>query len=325
MFEACLADSRTLARAAWARNYCVRVHLVSDSVRYFLEVARTGSIAGASENLHIAASSISRHVTRLEQSAGTRLFDRHPRGMIPTEAGRLLADYALRNMLEEGDLIERIRDAHRSGRSLVTVSCNEGFAEDFLPDQIARFREHHPAVRVHLIVTDPASATHSVATGTSDVALTFSLAPNPGVRVEFSCQEPIVAMVPVGHPLCDLDEVSLSNLQDYPLAMMGEGSTVRELVDICCSAEGLHLEPALVSNSSSALTALARRTAAVTLTGALSSRHLLQSGFALVPLTDPTLFRRNLQVHTTAQRTLPAAVNDFVHQLVTELDASGLR
>src|SRR5690349_14634870 len=82
MFEACLADSRTLARAAWARNYCVRVHLVSDSVRYFLEVARTGSIAGASENLHIAASSISRHVTRLEQSAGTRLFDRHPRGMI---------------------------------------------------------------------------------------------------------------------------------------------------------------------------------------------------------------------------------------------------
>ncbi|MEU0478820.1 LysR family transcriptional regulator [Streptosporangium sp. NPDC006013] len=300
------------------------MYLISDSLRYFLEVARTGTIAEASERLHIAASAISRHIARLEQSMGVQLFDRHPRGMIPTEAGQLLADHARRNLLEEGDLLDRLRDLHRSGRSLITVSCTEGFAEDFLPVEIARFRERHPAARVHLTVTEPEAATQSVADGSSDVAMTFSLAPASGVRIEYSCQEPIVALVPDSHPLRELDSVSLADLQDYPLALMAGGSTLRELFDVCCSAGGLYFEPALTSNSSSALNALARRTGAVTLTGLLSSRHLVQDGFSTVPLTNPELLRRNLQVQTMAQRTLPAPVSAFVQQLVTAVEASGL-
>lgn len=306
----------------WTANYCVRVHLVSDSLRYFVEVARTGSITEASESLHIAASAISRHIARLEQETGTQLFDRHPRGMVPTEAGRLLADHARRTLLDEGDLLERIRDLHTSGRSLITVACTEGFAEDFLPTQVARFRERHPATRVHLTVTDPAGATQSVAHGSSDVALTFSLAPASGIHIEFSCEEPVIALVPDGHPLGDLNSVSLADLQNHPLALMAGASTLRELVDLCCAAEGLRLEPVLTSNSSSALTALARRTAAVTLTGLLSSRHLVQEGFRVVPLANPDLRRRNLQVQTMARRTLPPAVRAFVQQLVTAVKTS---
>lgn len=297
------------------------VHLVSDSLRYVVEVARTGSIAEASERLHIAASAISRHIARLEHETGTPLFDRHPRGMVPTEAGRLLADHARRALLEEDDLLERIRDVHRAGRSLITIACTEGFAEDFLPAEIARFRAEHPAARVHLTVTDPAAASAAVAHGSADVALTFSLAPAPGVRVEHSSAEPIVALVPAGHPLAGLDQVALADLQEHPLALMAEGSTLRELVDLCCAAEGLHLEPVLTSTSSAALTALARRTGAVTLTGLLSSRHLVRDGFRTVPLSHPELRRRNLQVQTMARRTLPPPVDAFVRQLVTTLRA----
>jgi len=300
------------------------VDLVNDSLRYFLEVARTGSIAEASESLHIAASAISRHIARLEQSTGVQLFDRHPRGMVPTEAGQLLADHARRSLLEQGDLLDRLRDLDRSGRSLITVACTEGFAEDFLPAEIARFREGRPAARVHLIVTEPAQATQAVADGVADIALTFSLAPASGVRVEYSCQEPIVALVPAGHPLGARDHASLADLQDHPLALMATGSTLRELFDICCAAEGLSFEPVLTSNSSTALNALARRTGAVTLTGLLSSRHLVADGFTVVPLTNPELLRRNLQVHTMARRTLPAPTSAFVEQLVDAVRALGL-
>lgn len=295
------------------------MHLVSDSLRYFVEVVRTGSIAEASENLHIAASAISRHIVRLEQMTGAQLFDRHPRGMVPTDAGRLLADHARRALLEESDLLERLRDVERSGRALVTVACTEGFAEDLLPAVIARFRAEHPTARVHLTVTDPAAASASIAHGTADVALTFSLAPAPGVRVEHSAEEPIVALVPAGHPLAGREQVALADLQEHPLALMAEGSTLRELVDLCCATEGLHLEPVLTSTSSAALTALARRTGAVTLTGLLSSRHLVQEGFRTVPLSHPELRRRNLQVQTMARRTLPPPVAAFVRQLVTAL------
>ncbi|HKU01175.1 MAG TPA: LysR family transcriptional regulator, partial [Paraburkholderia sp.] len=41
------------------------------ALRYFVEVARTGSLAAASENLHVAVSAISRQISKLEQDVGT--------------------------------------------------------------------------------------------------------------------------------------------------------------------------------------------------------------------------------------------------------------
>ncbi len=43
-------------------------------LKYFVEVARTGSLAAASQNLHVPASAISRHIARLEEKLGVRLF-----------------------------------------------------------------------------------------------------------------------------------------------------------------------------------------------------------------------------------------------------------
>lgn len=56
------------------------------ALRYFLEVARSGSLSKASERLFVAVSALSRQIAKIEEQMGTPLFERRPRGMVLTEA-----------------------------------------------------------------------------------------------------------------------------------------------------------------------------------------------------------------------------------------------
>ena len=78
-------------------GYAVAVSLLSLPLRYFLEVARTGSVNQAAQRLHVAASAVSRQLGKLEDSLGVVLFERQARGMTLTEAGtrKRLAAYVV--------------------------------------------------------------------------------------------------------------------------------------------------------------------------------------------------------------------------------------
>jgi LysR family transcriptional regulator, transcriptional activator of nhaA len=61
---------------------------------YFWTVARQGSIARACEPLHLSQPTISAQLRALEKALGVKLFERHGRGMVLTETGRLVYRYA---------------------------------------------------------------------------------------------------------------------------------------------------------------------------------------------------------------------------------------
>ncbi|NNJ65454.1 MAG: LysR family transcriptional regulator, partial [Xanthomonadales bacterium] len=63
-------------------------HLNYNHLLYFHTVAREGSIARASEALHITPQTISGQLKLLEESVGAPLFDRVGRGLVLSETGR---------------------------------------------------------------------------------------------------------------------------------------------------------------------------------------------------------------------------------------------
>jgi hypothetical protein len=65
-----------------------------DDIRYFLELARTGSLSGAARRLKVEHSTVARRVESLEQALGLRLFDRLPRAWTLTAEGELLVAQA---------------------------------------------------------------------------------------------------------------------------------------------------------------------------------------------------------------------------------------
>ncbi|MCW6512396.1 helix-turn-helix domain-containing protein [Lichenifustis flavocetrariae] len=58
-----------------------------DDLRFFLAVARLGSLSGAAKQLHVAQSTVGRRLGSLEESLGVRLLNRTPDGYLPTMAG----------------------------------------------------------------------------------------------------------------------------------------------------------------------------------------------------------------------------------------------
>ena len=72
----------------------------------------------------------------------------------------------------------------RLRRGQVRLATTEGFSLDFLPEVIAAFRQGYAGIHFSLEVCAPAVVTRRVQEGDADLGLTFSLRPEPDIRVE---------------------------------------------------------------------------------------------------------------------------------------------
>jgi DNA-binding transcriptional LysR family regulator len=290
------------------------------ALRYFVEVARTGSLSDASARLHVAVSAISRQVARLESDLGVALFERRPRGMALSDAGERLLAYAQRSLLEAEHVIKEIGGIETLHGSMIKVASSEGFAVDFLPSAMAGFRVQYPGIDFTLSVMSPGEATRRVRDGDADLGLTFSLAPEKGVKVEHTERAPVLALLRADHPLATRAKVSLADLQRYPLVLPEPGTTIRQLIDITCALEGVLLEPELTCNNSGATYRYALKSGAIMFTGLLSVRdRYAGDGFVVMPLSHPQMRQRSIQVQTMAGRELPQSVRAFRDYLIAQI------
>ena len=290
------------------------------ALRYFVEVARTGSLAAASENLHVAVSAISRQIGKLERDVGTPLFERMPRGMVLTESGVRLAEHARRALLEGDAVLAEIAVSKAIGRGIVRIGCTEGFTRSFMPHLLAQHYADAPHVRFNLRSGPPGQVEQWVALGEVDVGLAFSSGDTAKVNVQYSAQAPVCALLAPAHPLARRDVLTLADLRDYPLALLEQGNTVRQLFDGCCARNGIRFDPVLTSNNSSALHAFASLSGAITLGSRLSLRGLA-SDLSLVarPFAEPLLSQRNLCVMTMRERRLSNAIESVLNALIREI------
>src|SRR3954452_18287205 len=121
-------------------------------LRYFLEIVRARSIRAAAENLHIAASALSRHMVNLEHDFGVPLLERLPRGIRLTPAGVVFAAGAAQTLRQidrirgEGDALRGLQRGH------VTIYAVEGVVADFLLPVLSKFGSIYPKITYHIEV-----------------------------------------------------------------------------------------------------------------------------------------------------------------------------
>ncbi|GHB21358.1 LysR family transcriptional regulator [Salinicola rhizosphaerae] len=295
--------------------------LQETSLRYFLAVVKNGSISEASLKLNVAASAISRQIARLEYELGTQLFERRARGMIPSAAGELLAAHARRMQLETDRVASEIQALQGLERGTVRLASSEGFAVDFIPLAIAEFRRLYKGIQFRLSVSSPAEVTRKVREGEADIGLTFSLAPERDIQVESRQRSRIQVLMSHAHPLAGRHQVTLAQLQAYPIALPPLETTLRQLFDICCSQQNLIFESIFTSNYTEALVNFAILGGGIALAGEISVHHrLLQDRLVAMPIRDAGMDARHVELQTLANRTLPAATEAFLAHLKAKME-----
>jgi DNA-binding transcriptional LysR family regulator len=123
-----------------------------DDVRFFLAVARAGSLSAAARALGVGHVTVGRRIALLEKRLGVTLLNRTPDGFATTSAGEAILRQCTAMETAALDL-ERIaagRDMLTTG--VVRVTTTEALAYQILAPLIAALRHAHPELQVDLIV-----------------------------------------------------------------------------------------------------------------------------------------------------------------------------
>ena len=123
-----------------------------DDLRSVLAVSRTGNLQKAAAALGVNHSTMFRRLNALEETLGSKLFERLATGYRPTDSGQRLIEAAERMESEALSLDRDLsgRDTRLTGT--VRVTASETLAFGVLTGEIARFREAHPGITVELMV-----------------------------------------------------------------------------------------------------------------------------------------------------------------------------
>jgi DNA-binding transcriptional LysR family regulator len=214
-------------------------------LRLLKEFAGRGTIAATAAALGYTPSAVSQQLAALEREAGVILLDRTARSAELTDAGSRLAAHAERILaqVEEAEADLATREREPSGR--VSVAAFPTAAAAFAP-ALARSLRAHPALTLLLRQTRRDEGLSSVRWGEVEVALvddwTGGLGGTGAGVLQFYplLRDPMVLVVPRGHPLADpaepVDLRKLSETSRWMAAPAGEPS--RQAVDLLLAAAG---------------------------------------------------------------------------------------
>lgn len=211
-------------------------------IRYFLEVAREGNFTRAAARIGIGQPPLSQQIRDLETEIGTQLFHRVPHGAELTEAG-----IAFRDIVQHfPELAERaIRAAQRAGRGEIG-SIRVGFTASAafspsVPRVFRDFRRSYPGVEMTLEENNSARLLNALMDEQLDAVFLRQGATNSDdIKLHRLTSEPMLIVLPAGHPAARHETVALETLRDDALILTPRqvGPTHFDIVVAACRAAG---------------------------------------------------------------------------------------
>ncbi|MDF3831964.1 LysR family transcriptional regulator [Cupriavidus basilensis] len=187
-------------------------------LRYFLAMAEELHLGRAAERAHIEESPLSRSLTQLEASLGVQLFFRSRHGTRLTPAGEALKEHATQLLID----FERAKRAVRLAGGVqltLRVGIADGLAQPRLSALFAQWRETEPSIPLQVSELHSSHLQEALVTEHLDVGFSFGIGSPRGVSAEPSWQEPVVVVVPSGHPLATRRTLRVAEVIRHPLVM----------------------------------------------------------------------------------------------------------
>src|SRR3954449_13115632 len=238
-------------------------------LRVLREVAALGSFSGAAEALAYTQSAVSQQIAALERETGSRLLERTPRGVRPTEAGAALvrhADAVIARLAEAEAELEAIAGL-RSGRvrlsafasaspGRVPPPASPSASAGLVPAAVSAFRARHPGVEVELSLAEPLDGIAQVKAGDIDIALATgrALVGKERLSVVHLLDDPVFVALPLGHRFAGRAAIRLEELNEEPF-IFGRCNDCpdREMFMNVCRRAGFEPEVSLETDDYSAM------------------------------------------------------------------------
>src|SRR5437763_12010235 len=275
-------------------------------LRYFVAVAEEGSFSQEAQREHVSQPSLSQQIHKLEEELNQQLFDRLPRSVVLTAAGRCLLPYArviLTAIADAGRAVTAL-EAEVAGR--LAVGAIPSIALYILPRLIGRFQHAYPKVTFELFEDTTEKLAQRLEDGTLDLVIASTSHETPTLTRHSLGKEPLLILLPAKHRLARRKSIKWSELASEKFLLRHEEHSLSIHVRQLLAAN--HLNPELVLRGAQLVT-MARMVAAglgVTVIPEMMLNTEFVKGCVAVPFAKPvptrelTLLRNPLRAESKA-------------------------
>ena len=210
-------------------------------LRYFVVVADERNFSRAAEKVHVAQPSLSQQIQKLEAELGQPLFDRLPRTVLLTEAGKRFRECAQRVLADVADAQRCIDEFKGEAVGNLMIGAIPTIAPYLLPRLLPPFQQKHPKVTVEVVEDVTETLERHLDDGEVDLAL-LSTCESGDLSLDPLGEEPLLVAVPAGHRLTERKRVTWGDLKRERFLALHRAHCLSRQVEELCSAQGLRPE-----------------------------------------------------------------------------------
>ena len=291
-------------------------------LEYFVTVADERNFTRAAARLHVTQPGVSAQIRQLERELGQELLDRSGRVTRLTEAGEVVLPFARAALGAVAGA--RLAADELSGllRGHVAVGMVSQSASLDIPELLAGFHRHHPAIEITLAENSSDQLTEGVRAGTYDLAF-IGLGPDPprGLALQVVSDEPIVAAVSADSDLAGTGSATLAEIADRALISLPVGTGLRACVDAAYASAGLHPRVGFEASDPRMLARLAARGLGLAFMTEPAARAY-GDGLHVIAISDPPM-RGGLALTWRAEAPVSPAARALIAHARAELGEAG--
>ena len=224
-------------------------------LRYFVRIVELGSMSRAALDLDMVQSALSQQISRLESELSTRLLQRTPRGVIPTEAGQAFFHQAQLTLRHAQQAIHAAQQARLSGA--VSMGLSPTIANVLGLPLMRAMRERYPEVRLHMVSALSGHLTSLLNARQLDLAILFDTQSARRWSVMPLLEEQLFLIQsrqqPVAPQIQHEVPISLEQLQQVPLILPSGSHGLRSSIMASFTSAGFQSQMAMEIDSLSLL------------------------------------------------------------------------
>jgi len=213
--------------------------------RIFYTVANHKNITKASEELNISQPAISKSIKNLEEQLGGQLFIRTKRGVVLTEEGKEFYNYIKQAMEYISNAENKFTELINLETGCIKIGISTTLTKEFLLPYLEEFHRLYPKIDIQIITNMSSELFPKLRNGLIDIIILNLNEKNYGQDINITKCKKITDCFVVNKTYSDLinNEISIKELNKYPLILQSKGSNTREFLDDFAKENNTILKP----------------------------------------------------------------------------------
>ena len=201
--------------------------------RIFYTVANNKNITKASIELNISQPAISKSIKNLEEQLGGKLFVRTKRGVILTEEGKEFYNYIKQAIEYISNAESKFTELINLETGCIRIGIGSTLTKEFLLPYLEEFHRLYPKIDIEIVTNMSSELFPKLRNGLIDIIILNLNEKNYGKDINIIKCRKITDCFVVNNTYSNLldKEISIKELNKYPLILQSKGANTREFLD----------------------------------------------------------------------------------------------